>query len=53
MFIKTITKDATKVKRIRNYVSKSSLYVYFLMQQNLSISGGKMLMSAELKECVT
>ena len=31
MFIKTITKDSRKVKRIRNYVSKSNLYVYFLM----------------------
>ena len=31
MFVKTITKDSRKVKRIRNYVSKSSLYVYFLM----------------------
>ena len=31
MFIKTITKDSRKVKRIRNYVSKSNLYVYSLM----------------------
>ena len=31
MFIKTITKDSRTVKRIRNYVSKSNLYVYFLM----------------------
>ena len=31
MFIKAITKDSRKGKRIRNYVSKSSLYVYFLM----------------------
>ena len=31
MFIKTITKDSRKVKRIRNYVSKSNLYLYFLM----------------------
>ena len=53
MFIKTITKDSRKVKIIRNYVSKSNLYVYFLMKQNLLISGEKMLMSAELKECVT
>ena len=30
-FIKTITKDSRKVKRIRNYVSKSNLYLYFLM----------------------
>ena len=53
MFIKTITKGSRKVKRIRNYLSNSNLYVYFLMQQNLLISGEKMLMSAELKECVT
>ena len=31
MFIKTITKDSRKAKRIRDYVSKSNLYVYFLM----------------------
>ena len=31
MFIKTITNDSRKAKRIRNYVSKSNLYVYFLM----------------------
>ena len=31
MFIKTISKDSRKVKRVRNYVSKSNLYVYFLM----------------------
>ena len=53
MFIKTITEDSRKVKRIRNYVSKSNLYVYFLMWQNLLISSEKMLMSAGIKECVT
>ena len=31
MFIKTIIKDSRKVKRIRNYESKSKLYLYFLM----------------------
>ena len=31
MFIKTIIQDSRKVKRIINYVSKSNLYVYFLM----------------------
>ena len=30
-FIKTITKDSRKVKRIKNYLSNSNLYVYFLM----------------------
>ena len=27
MFIRTITKDSRKVKRIRNYLSNSNLYV--------------------------
>ena len=31
MFIKIITKDSRKVKGIRKYVSKSNLYVCFLM----------------------
>ena len=31
MFIKKITKDSRKVKRIRKYLSNSNLYVYFLM----------------------
>ena len=53
MFIKTIFKDLIKVKRIRNYVTKCSLYLHFLIQQNLLISGEKMLMSAELTGCVT
>ena len=53
MFIKAIIEDSKKVKRIINYVSKSSLYLYFLMWQNLLISGEKMLLPAELKGCVT
>ena len=53
MFIKTTTKDSRKVKKIRNYLSNSNLYVYFLMSQNLLISTEKMLMSAEFKGCVT
>ena len=31
MFIKTNFKDSKKVKRIRNYVSKFDLYLYFLI----------------------
>ena len=31
MFIKKIIKDPRKVKRIRNYASKPSLHLYFLM----------------------
>ena len=53
MFIKTIIKDSRNVKRIKNYVSKLNLYLYFLTLQNLLISGGKMLMSEEFKGCVT
>ena len=30
-FIKEISKDSRKVKRIRNYVSKCNLYLYFLI----------------------
>ena len=33
MFIKTIFKDSRKVKRIRNYVSKCNLYLYFLIAE--------------------
>ena len=31
MFIKKIIQDSRKVKIVINYVSKSSLYLYFLM----------------------
>ena len=31
MFIKTISKDSKIVKRIRSYVSKCNLYLYFLI----------------------
>ena len=31
MFIKTILKDSRKFRRIRNYVSKWNLYLYFLI----------------------
>ena len=51
IFIKTIQKDSKKVIRIWNYVSKCSLYLPFLIKQNLLISGEKMLISAELKCC--
>ena len=30
-FIKKISKDSRKVKRIRNFVSKCNLYMYFLI----------------------
>ena len=53
MFIKTILKDSKKANRIRNYLSKWNLYLYFLLLQNLLISDLKMLMSAEIRVCVT
>ena len=37
-FSKKIFKDSRKVKRIRNYVSKCNLYMYFLIYHNLLIS---------------
>ena len=45
--IKKTFKDSKKVKRIRNYVLKCNLYLYFLAQQNLLIFGEKIL-SGEL-----
>ena len=52
-FIKTSFKDSRKAKRIRNYVLKYNIYLYFLILQNLLISSEKMLMSAEVMVCVT
>ena len=52
-FIKTTFKDSSKVKSIRNSASKYNLCMYFLIKQKMLISGEKMLMSVELKECVT
>ena len=49
VFVKTNFEDSKKVKRIRNYVSKCNLYPYFLIWQNLLISGEKMLISAEIR----
>ena len=51
--IKTTFKDSEKIERVRTYVLKRNLYPYFLISQKLQISGEKMLMSAELKGCVT
>ena len=31
IFIKTTLKDSIKIRRIRNYVSKWNLYLYFLI----------------------
>ena len=42
MFIKKTFKGLKKVKRIRNYVFKCNLYLYFLVQQNLLIFSEKM-----------
>ena len=52
-FINQIFKDSRKAIRIRNYVLKRNLCLHFMMEQSFLISGEKMLMSAEVKECVT
>ena len=51
-FFKRILKDSGKV-RIRSYESEWNVYLCFLIQQNLLISGKKMLISAKLNRCVT
>ena len=51
-FIKQIFEDSLKTKKIKNCVLKWNLYLYFLILQNLLISGEKMLMSAEVRGCV-
>ena len=53
LFIITIYKDSIKVKININYVSKCNLYLYFLIKQNLLISGEKMLTSKKFKGCAT
>ena len=45
IFIKEESRLPKKVQRIRNYALKSNFYLYFLVK--------KMLLSAELKGCVT
>ena len=50
--IKKTFKDSKKVKRIRNYMFKCNLYLYFVVRQKLLIFGEKIL-SVELKWCVT
>ena len=50
MFIKTTFKGSRKVKRIRNYVLKFNLYLFFLILQKLLIFGEKALMPAEFKK---
>ena len=49
MFIKAIFKDSKTVKKIGNYQLKYNLYLYFLILQNLLISGEKILISVELR----
>ena len=48
MFIKKTFEDSKKVKRIRKYVLKCSLYLDYLTWKNLLISGEKKLVLAEL-----
>ena len=40
-FIKKVFKDSKKVKRIKNCASKCNVYLYFLIYENLLISGEK------------
>ena len=47
MIVQTIFKDSKKFKRIRNYVLKCNLYLYFLIKQNILISVEKMLIPAD------
>ena len=47
--IKAILKDLKRVKINRNDLQKRNLYLYFLIQQKLLISGEKMPLSAEPK----
>ena len=49
MFIRKTFRDSKIVERIRNYVLKCNLYLYFLILQKLLIFGEKILMSAELR----
>ena len=37
VFIKKIIEDSKRVERIRNYIPKCNLYLYFLIYQNLLI----------------
>ena len=50
MVIKTTFENSKIIYKIRDYVLKFIVYLYFLI---FCISGEKMLMSAELKRCVS
>ena len=50
ILIKTNFKDS---KKSQNFVSKCSFFLYFTIKQNWLISSEKLLMSAELKACIT
>ena len=45
-----LIKDSRKAKRIKKYVLKCNLYLYFFIYFKSLISGEKVLMPAELKE---
>ena len=53
MVIKTNCKDLKKVKRVRNYVIKGNLHLYFLIQKKLKVSSENILMPTKPKVCVT
>ena len=51
IFIKTTYKNLKKLEKIRSYILKCYLFLHFLIEQKLLISGEIMLMLVELKEC--
>ena len=53
LFIKKTFKDSEKVKRIRNYILKINLYLYFFIYLNVLNSGEEMPMAGNLKMCAT
>ena len=53
MFVKKTFENAKKIKRIINCVLKCNLYFYFLIEQKLLIFDEKILMSGEVKGCIT
>ena len=52
-FIKKIFKYSRKAERIINYVLKFNLHLYCLIEQDLLISGEKMMMSEKVRRCIT
>ena len=53
MVIRTNCKDWKKVKRVRSYLIKGNLHLYFLIQKKLQLSSENIVMSTKPKVCVT